>query len=300
MVSSAKWILYQLPVTACLALTCATNVLAAVNDILPADYFPLSKGTNTLAVYAYDRKASGYYVQGTKQADADLVTQILALRVGRFFEIAGKPVSVIVVLPWAKADIGPSALAAAFGKTASGMGDLRLGITEWVLSDRTSGQYLGVSAMASLPTGDYDRRQPLNIGENRYKATLSLGWIQPLGNSLNLELAPEIAWFGDNSDYVGGTRLKQNSAYALTGYLRYKAAQNWQFHAGGQVNYGGDTRINGIDQNNPPGNTILMLGTTFQSNDRKHQWIFRLAKNTEIKSGFNTDAELLIRYLRMY
>jgi len=283
-----------------LAFACSTSGFAAVNDVLPADYFPLSKGTSTLAVYAYDRKATGYYVQGKKQLDGNLGTQILALRVGRFFEIAGKPVSVIAVLPWAKADIEPAALATMFGKNASGTGDLRLGITDWLLSNSSSGQYLAITAMASLPTGDYERRQPLNIGENRYKGTFSLGWIQPLNNSLKLELTPEIAWFGDNTDYAGGTRFKQKASYALTGYLRYRATQNWQFHAGYQLNYGGDTLINGIDQNNPPDNTIMMLGTTYQSDDRRNQWIVRLARNINIKNGFNTDAELLVRYLRMY
>lgn len=285
---------------ACLTVLSSWGAFAAVNDVLPADYFPLTTGTSTVAVYGYERKASGYYAQNRKQADGELNTEILALRVGHFFELAGQPVSVIAVLPWAKAGVEPAGLATVFGKDSRGMGDLRLGATGWLFSNRNSGQYLGVTAMVSLPTGDYERAQILNIGENRYKATLSVGWIQPVGNSLNLEITPELAWFGENSDYMNGNKLEQKVSYALTGYLRYRLTPNWQIHTGGQLNYGGETRINGADRNDVPDNSRIMFGTTYNSDNRKHQWIVRVAKDMEIKNGFKTDAELLARYLWMF
>jgi hypothetical protein len=283
-----------------LASACASSAFSAVNDVLPADYFPLATGSSTLAVYAYDRQASGYYARGQKEAEGHLDTRILALRAGHFFEIAGQSVSMVAVLPWAQADSEPEALAAKFGQRASGLGDLRLGATGWLVSDRNSGQYLGVTALVSLPTGHYERKQILNIGENRHKATLSLGWIQPLNPSLNLDLTPEVAWFGANPDYLNGSRLTQKLSYALTGYLRYRATPNWQFHVGGQLNYGGANRINGVDQQNPPDNSRAMLGATFLSNDRQHQWVIRLAQDTQIKNGFKAETELLLRYLRMF
>jgi hypothetical protein len=285
---------------ACFTILSSWGTFAAVNDVLPADYFPLAAGTSTVAVYGYERKASGYYDQNRKQAEGELNTEILALRVGHFLELAGRPVSVIAVLPWANAGVEPAGLASVFGKDARGMGDLRFGATGWLLSDRNSGQYLGITAMVSLPTGDYERTQALSIGENRYKATLSLGWIQPLANSLNLEITPELAWFGDNPDYIHGNKLEQKISYALTGYLRYRLTPNWQLHAGGQLNYGGETKINGTDRNDAPDNSRIMLGTTYNSDSRQHQWIVRLAKDMEIKNGFKTDAELLVRYLWMF
>ncbi len=69
---------------------------------------------------------------------------------------------------------------------------------------------------------------------------------------------------------------------------------------GAQGNDGGATRINGVDQSNAPDNPRVMLGTTFNSDNRKHQWIVRLARDTDIQNGFKTDSELLVRYLWMH
>jgi hypothetical protein len=187
-----------------------------------------------------------------------------------------------------------------FGKAADGLGDVRLGASFWPLANRESGQYLAISALVSLPTGDYQREQLLNIGENRSKATLTLGWVQPLTKSLVLELTPELAWYGDNPDYLGNKRLSQAHTAALTAYLRYRATPNWQFHAGWQENRGGETRVNDVRQNNAPDNSRWMLGATFTSVDRKNQWIARLAGDSVVENGFKTDAEVLVRYLRMF
>lgn len=289
---------------ACLAAPCATTC-AAVNDVLPTDYFPSATGRSTLAVYAYDRKASGLYAAGKKVADGELATHIMALRIGHSFEVLGRPLSIIAVVPWARATLDPPTLGnTAEGNTsghfASGMGDLRLGATTWVVANRASGQYLGISAMIAMPFGDYDRQQIINIGENRYKATLSMGLIQPLTPTLALDLTPEIAWFGDNADYFGGTRLSQKTAYALTGYLRYRATSNWQFYGGAQVNDGGETRVNQVRQNNAPDNSRLLLGTTFIDDTRQHQWIARVARDIDIKNGFKAQAEFLLRYLWLF
>ena len=65
-------------------------------------------------------------------------------------------------------------------------------------------------------------------------------------------------------------------------------------------NRGGETRINAVDQNNAPDNSRLMLGTTFLTDDKSHQWIFRVGRDVEAKSGFKTDSEIMLRYLKMF
>lgn len=282
--------------SACLA--CQAD--AAVNDVLPGDFFPLAAGTSTLATYLYDRKSEGPYVKGHVPLDGQLDTRIVALRVGHFFEVGGQPLSLIAVVPWADASVAPAPLAAALGREARGMGDLRLGATQWLLTDRERGDYLAVSAMVSLPTGDYERDQIISIGEHRTKLTLSLGWLKNLSGQFALELTPELAWYGDNDHYLGNHTLSQQSTFALTGYLRYRATPNWQFHVGGQINRGGATRIDDVGQDNAPDNARLMLGTTFTTNDRKHQWIVRAAGDTSIENGFKNNSELLVRYLWMF
>jgi hypothetical protein len=283
-----------------LSLLLATPARASVNDVLPADYFPLAAGTTSLAVYAYDRQLTGPYSKGLRVLDGTVDTQIAVLRAVHFLSVADKPVSLIAVLPWSQSSVNPASLAGAIGREARGSGDFRFGATGWLLANRESGEYFAMTGLVFLPTGDYNRQQVLNTGENRYKVTLNAGWIHPLTHSFIVEAIPEVAWFGDNSDYVGGRTLSQKPAYALTGYLRYRATPNWQFHVGAQANRGGETRINGVNQNNAPENNRVMLGTSYLTDSKANQWILRAARDTDVVNGFSVRSEVLLRYLYMY
>ncbi|MCB4361069.1 transporter [Quatrionicoccus australiensis] len=282
------------------ALMLGLSANAAVNDVLPADFFPLATGTTTFAVYAYNRQFSGPYSHGNKLLDGELSSQIVALRAGHFIEVAGMPVSLVAVLPWSQNAVSPTPLARALGEEARGLGDLRFGATGWLLANRESGEYIGLTSLLFVPSGDYDSRQALNVGENRYKFTLNGGWIKPLGSGVIFELVPEVAWFGDNTDYVGGRTLKQKTAYALSSHLRYRANQNWQFHLGSQINRGGETRINAVDQHNAPDNSRAVLGTTYLTDDKSHQFIFRVARDLEVKNGFKINSEIMLRYMKIF
>ncbi|HCI52445.1 MAG TPA: hypothetical protein DE312_03830 [Gallionella sp.] len=273
---------------------------AAINDVLPADYFPLAAGTSSVAAYMYDRQSTGPYNKGVRVLDGKVDTQIAALRAVYFLSVADKPVSLIAVLPWSQSSVGPAALSGAIGREAQGFSDLRLGATVWLLTNRESGEYFGMTGLVFLPTGDYRRQQVLNTGENRYKVTLNAGWIRPLTQAFIFEAIPEVAWFGVNSDYAGGRSLSQKPAYALTSYLRYRASPNWQFYAGAQVNQGGETQINGIDQNNAPDNKRMMLGTSYLTDNKKNQLQLRLAKDISVKNGFKIGSEVMLRYLTMF
>ena len=273
---------------------------AAINDALPADYVPQEPGGSTFSVYAFNRQAVGPYKNGQKLVDGTVNTQISVVRITHTLHLAGNPVSLMAVLPWSQTSVGPAPLASALGQEATGLGDLRMGATGWLINNRDSGEYLGVTGLAFLPNGNYTANQVLNAGENRYKFTLNAGWIRPLSNAFVLEVLPELAWFGDNTSYVGGRTLSQTTAYALSGYLRYRANPSWQWHLGAQINRGGETRINGIDQNNAPDNNRIMVGTTYLTADKKNQWIFRFAKDTKVKNGIATESEVMLRYLKPF
>lgn len=65
----------------------ATVSHAAVNDVLPGDYYPLQPGQTTLTAYAYDRELRGPYAGGRKTFDGRIDSTVLALRAARFFRI---------------------------------------------------------------------------------------------------------------------------------------------------------------------------------------------------------------------
>jgi len=282
------------------SLLVAASAHAVVNDVLPADYIPLAKGTSTLAVYAVDRQSTGPYSNESKLLDGNLSSQIAVLRGSYFLDMGETPVALTAVLPWSQNSVGPASLAGALGKEASGFGDIRFGATAWMVANRVSGEYFGVTGTLFLPTGAYSNQQVLNAAENRYKFTMNAGWVHQLNTSFILEVLPEVAWYGDNKSYVGGRNLSQKLSYSLSSYLRYRANPTWQFHLGAQINRGGETQINGVDQNNPPDNTRVMAGTTYLTEDKANQWIIRVARDTEVKNGFMTTSEVLIRYMKFF
>jgi hypothetical protein len=142
---------------------------AAVNDILPGDYFPLQPGQTSLAVYAFDREFRGPYVAGRNRLDGQINSNVIALRGAHAFQVDDMTLTAVAVLPWSDTQVATSPLAAVLGDQAKGSGDLRLGLTAWVINDKANANYLGLSGMVIAPTGEYDARQILNPAENRWK-----------------------------------------------------------------------------------------------------------------------------------
>jgi hypothetical protein len=268
---------------------------AAVNDVLPGDYYPLQPGQTSLTAYAYDRELQGPYAGGRKTFDGRIDSTILSLRAARFFQIGDTTLAGVVVLPWSDTQTAPAPLATALGAKAQGLSDLRLGLTAWLINDKTTAHYLGLSGMLLAPTGEYNAQQVLNAGENRWRYVLSAGWQKDITPRFLVELSPEIAFYGDNDNYAGNRRLEQRTSQALTGYLRWRISPAWHVHVGGQLNRGGETRINGVDQHNPANNDRVMAGISWFLPGQQ-QVILRVARDTAIDNGFGTGREILLRY----
>jgi hypothetical protein len=272
-----------------------TSLMAATNDVFPGDYYPPEPGFQSLSFYLIDRDLAGPYAQGNKVADASISANFAAVRGVHAFDLAGMTATTVAVLSWAGLESDQAALANAIGRQSTGLGDLRLGLTVWPIKDRENANYLGLSAMVMAPTGEYDSSQVLNYGENRWKLILTAGWQKDISPKLLFELIPELTLYGENDDYVRGNKLEQDPALALTGYLRWRTLPGFHLHIGGQLNAGGETRLNGVKQNNPPDNTRVNIGATWFLPD-KQQLIFRLAKETDSENGFRNDGEVALRY----
>ena len=269
---------------------------AAVNDIFPGDYETLPAGMTTVTAYAYLRQAEGPYVQGKKQMNGRLDIPIAAVRISNFIKLGGMSFAPMVVLPWAEIKASPGALSDSLGKDAHGFGDLRLSGTLWLREDTQAREYIGITATVILPTGDYDADRLLNIGNNRTALVLGGGWIKPLTAHVILEIIPEAAFYGDNKEYAGQNRLRQAPTYALGGTLRYHFSSQAQIFSGAQVNRGGATSINGVDQDDAVENTRFSLGASYLTQSRQ-QWALRYSRDLHIQNGFKTTNELTLRYL---
>jgi hypothetical protein len=272
----------------------ALAATAAVNDVFPGDFYPTQPGRTNVSLYLFDREQQGPYAGGKQQLDGRIDVRLAALRIGHTRKIGDTTLTGVMVLPWSHSEVTPPLLTRAIGERAHGAGDLRLGISSWLINDPDNAHYLALAGMISAPTGSYDNRQLLNIGENRWKYILLAGWQKDITSRLLIELAPELAFYGDNDDYRG-QRLEQAPTRSLTSYLRYRLSPAWHVHVGGQINRGGKTRVAGVDRNNPANSQRVTAGMSWYLPGLQ-QVILRLAKENDVENGFAIRREVALRY----
>ncbi len=287
--------------SALLLVTVASSVLAAQNDQQPTDFISLPHGTTNITVYAARQSFDGLWNNGIQAQRVEGSTSMTVLRANRHFSVGeeGKyTIAPLIALSASDTKVNAPSAPLLAGDTA-GVGDLRLGTAFWFYSDHVNREYVMATAIVSLPTGAYIPTQAVNIGENRTKTVLSLGWMQPLGSAWVLDLVPEIAFFGDNKAYRGNNRLSQDTAYAMSTTLRYKATQSMHLYGTAQVNRGGATQRNGIAMTGAPDNTRLALGTLLFSTD-KSQIQLRYSKDVQIDNGLRNTGEIMLRWSTVF
>lgn len=152
--------------------------------------------------------------------------------------------------------------------------------------------------MLIAPTGSYAGQRLLNVGENRWRGTLSLGWNRALGNKFTLDATGELAWYSDNDAPRGGKRLTQAMSHALTGYLSYHPSQRLRLFVGGQYNGGGDLALDGVAQGvYRPVRAYLGANWTL---DIQNYLNLRLSSDLQADNGFRREGEVALRYVRLF
>ena len=109
---------------------------------------------------------------------------------------------------------------------------------------------MNLLADLALPVGEYDSKQPLNLGQNRWYGRIGFPIVWQLGSWVpgrrtTLEFLPAVWIFGNNSDYVGQT-LKTDPMFQLDAHL----TRDFTEHLWGSLDAawynGGKATINGV------------------------------------------------------
>jgi hypothetical protein len=131
---------------------------------------------------------------------------------------------------------------------------------------------LDLLADLALPIGEYDNKQALNVGQNRWYGRIGAPIVWQLGDWVpgrrtTLEFLPAVWLFGDNTDYLGGQRLKTDPLFQLDAHL----TRDFTEHFWGALDFvwynGGKATVNGVSGeklNNIGGG--LTLGYTINQN----------------------------------
>lgn len=275
----------------------ATTPALAI-DIDAGDYAALPAGTNLgLVYYQYAQRNALYSRDKRVPVDAGLDSQVGILRGVHYLRIGGYTVDPQFLLPFGqlKASNGTSALG-----EASGVGDLILAATVWLVNQPEANTYFGITPFLTLPSGQFDRNKALNLGEKRSKLTLQAGYITGLSPSLTLDLAADVTLYGRNNDFgPGGQTLKQDPSYQAQLHLRYHVNPALDLRAGISKTVTGESTVNGLERDDRGSTTKLYVGAAYFLRPST-QLLASLGRDVSVREGFEENRRLNLRLLQVF
>ena len=110
----------------------------------------------------------------------------------------------------------------------------------------------------SIPTGDYDSEQLINLGSNRWHVTLAVAMSHWIGN-FSVEAYVAVWIFSDNTSFLGDNVLSQDPVGAIQAHLTYTFKPRFWLALGSRRTFRGQTSINGVEGDDPADNSRLGL-----------------------------------------
>ena len=287
-----------LPQLVCGCLALGTTASHAI-DIDAGDYTAFPDGTNVGMLYAQHVERNRLYANGQQvPGDNDLDSDIGVLRLIHFMKIGGFTVDPQFLLPFGqlkgRGDLGP-----VLGER-SGVGDLTLAATVWAIENPSKREYFGITPFIYVPTGTYDASRPLNLGENRWKYALQVGYIRGVGEKFTFDLAADVTAYGRNNKAdAAGHDLTQQPTIQLQGFVRYAMTPAWDLRAGVSYAIDGETELAGVSRHDEAHVTKIQLGTAAFVGTRT-QLLATWGRDVKVDNGFMESSRINLRLLQLF
>ncbi|WP_295387474.1 transporter [uncultured Thiodictyon sp.] len=214
--------------------------------------------------------------------NADFSATMAIAGYARTFSLFDRSAMAAILLPMGRISGDVTVAGRTFRQSASGFGDPMLEFNINVLGPPAQknipdvmryepGFSVDLLADLALPIGEYNSKQPLNLGQNRWYGRFGLPVIWQLGpwvpgRRTTLELLPAVWLFGDNNNFVGQT-MKTAPMFQLDAHLTRDLTETLWASLDGAWFSGGKATINGVA--GKPLNNIgvgLTLGYAINSN----------------------------------
>lgn len=215
-----------------LGLATASPARAAFDG--PRVYWPLPKNTNIVGGhYLFGAANVSWSSWNRIEPEVNIANDLYLLTYTRVQPVLGRTAWFQLGLPAATLDPSSPLPVSANDTFTNGLGDPTLGATinlygvpglkakEFLRHDLDLSVNLGLQL--TLPLGDYDGDEPLNVGSNQWKTRLAAPIIQSLGpwvpgRRMTLEVMPAVVLFGDNDDAQGAT-IEQDPLWSVEVHL---------------------------------------------------------------------------------
>ena len=181
----------------------------------------------------------------------------------RILDVAGQSGKLSVVLPYAQLTGSGKLGSQTINASSEGLSDplIKASVNLYGAPALTLDQFknyqqdliIGASLAASIPWGNYNNEQMINVGANRWFIQPGLGASQAIG-PWRFELAGAATIYTSNTSFLGGNTLSQNPIYSTqTHVIYYFPSTAWlsadaTYYVGGQA-YVNGTPISGSQEN---------------------------------------------------
>lgn len=267
-------------------------------EVTPGDYEQVPGGTTLGLIYYQHATTDSAYAQGSKVADDFKVESDVGIfRFIHSFQLNDRTtIDPQFLLPFGKASGKENA--SSLGDT-SGIGDVIFTApVRYRLNDAKD--IIGGTFYINAPTGTYDRDKPLNLGSNRWKLDFQGAYVKHFSPYWALDLIGDVVWYSKNDDYgPTSANLEQNVSFESQIMGRYMPNPTTSFGVGLGHNWGGETKINDVKQDDQIKTTNIRF-TASKFFTAKDQLQVQLGKDLSVENGVKEDFRLNLRYLRIF
>ncbi|WP_237415175.1 transporter [Acinetobacter nectaris] len=267
-------------------------------EVMPGDYEQYPANATIGVLYYQNMTTNDLYANGTKLgSDYKVVGNLGIARLLHVYQLNDQlTVDPQFLLPFGQLRSKDSATN--FGK-ASGVGDLTLAAPlKYKLNDRKD--TLSGVVYLTIPTGSYEKNNPLNIGANRWKYDFQGAYIKHFTPKFALDITGDIVLYGNNNEYgTNSYKLKTNNSYEFQVMGRYMPSQITSFGIGLGHTWGAENTVNGLPQNDDIKTTNIRLYASHFFG-AKDQLQVQVGRDLSVSNGLKEDFHSTLRYAHIF
>ena len=282
--------------------TLFTSFMTWAVDLQPNDIVAPLPNKNYVTVSYLNTGNSTLYKNGAAQAGNPVIdTQSAIFRGTRTYDLGSLPAASFIQIPYGSIQPAGSLASQA---SPTGVGDLTIATAIWPYHNRATRTYLGLAGYLISPTGSYSSQRAFNVGENRFRTDLQMGFQTPITSSIDGMIAVDTMWFGGNSQCAATcnslTNVSLNQKPLTTTQLGPIYRINEIFTVGASYFYvaGGATEINNNYMNNVANTQRFLLSG--QAHTLIGRFSLQYGRDTEVKNGFVQNRLLAIRLMKEF
>lgn len=271
-------------------------------DLQPNDIVAPQPGKSHAMISYANAETGTFYRNGSAVStrplgSPDIGVQSAIARISTSYTAMDLPAVSYIQLPYGT--IKPEGSLASY-PASTGIGDLSFATAIWPYADRENRKFFGIAGYLIAPTGSYNSQQAFNVGENRYRSDIQMGYQQPIIENLDGMIAVDTMWFGGNSQCAAAcfsannTSLNQKPLTTTQLGPIYKINQTYTLGASYFYVAGGATTIGNTYQNNVVNTQRFLLSALAYYPFGRIS--FQYGRDMEIKNGFVETRRLIVRY----